>query len=464
LSTPTSPPTDDDAPPPPSDEGGVRREIGHIAPLAAPIALAQLGLVLMGLVDTAILGRVSVDDLAAASIGRSLAFATGSIGMGLASAIEPLASQAIGAGDRARAWAALRSSLTACALAWLPSAAIAVACTELLVPLGVDGALVPRVRAFLVGQLPGIFAFNAYLCAKSFLQAHGDTRPALVGSVVANVINVVVCSLLVRGDDALAWVGLPGVGLPRLGALGAGLATGFGAFVFLAVVLVAARRHRASAPWELVPIRQVFRLGVPLGSQLLAEIGVFALVALLAGRLGAVVVSAHQVAIGLASFTFMGALGVSGATAVRVGHAVGAGRSPLRAGQIGIALGAAVMTVGALVFAALPGALMRLFTDDAEVIALGSGLLYIAAIFQLVDGVQVVAAGALRGAGDVRFPFLANVAAHWLIGMPVALLLGFGLGLGAPGLWWGLTAGLVSVAVMLTARFLYLARRPIARL
>src|SRR5580693_6864846 len=175
--------------------------------------------------------------------------------------------------------------------------------------------------------------------------------------------------------------------------------------------------------------------------------GIFSLVALLAGTLGAEVASAHQVAIGMAAFTFMGALGVSGATAVRVGHAVGAGRSARAAGFLGIALGAGVMMVGVVAFLAVPRLLVSAFTNDARVIAIGVDLVRIAALFQLFDGVQAVAAGALRGAGDVRFPFVANVVAHWLVGFPIALVLGFALHGGAQGLWWGLTAGLVAISI-----------------
>ena len=121
------------------------------------------------------------------------------------------------------------------------------------------------------------------------------------------------------------------------------------------------------------------------------------------------------------------------------------------------------MSFGALLFKFIPGPLIGLFTTDAEVIAIGARLLQIASLFALFDGIQAVASGALRGAGDVRFPFLANVGAHWLVGLPIALGLGFGLGWGAVGLWWGLTAGLVSVSVLLTSRFFYIVRRGIAR-
>ncbi len=453
-------------------------ELRALVRLSLPISIAQLGLVFMGLVDTAIIGHVSVDDLAAVAIGRSIMFGICSIGMGIGFALDPLAAQAVGAGKPERALQALRAGVQAAALVTIPTIVLAFVATLALGPLGVDTAILPRVHAYLLGSAPGVFGFLAFLAGKSFLQAHGATRPALVASLVANVVNAVVCSLLVRGDDALVAIGLPGIGLPRLGAVGAGVASSIGALLLAAIVLHAARSFRpavvARAPGlppdaavrgdgDPVSLVKVLRLGLPVGLQLLAEIGVFSLVALLAGRLGTSVLSAHQIAVGLASFTFMGALGVGGATAVRVGHAVGAGRSPRRSGLVGLGLGAAVMSFGALLFTFIPGPLIGLFTTDAEVIAIGARLLQIASLFALFDGIQAVASGALRGAGDVRFPFLANVGAHWLVGLPIALGLGFGLGWGAVGLWWGLTAGLVSVSVLLTSRFFYIVRRGIAR-
>ena len=469
-------------------------ELRVLARLSLPISLAQLGLVSMSLVDTAIIGHVSVEDLAATAVGRSIIFGISAVGMGVASALDPLAAQAVGAGKPERAYQALRAGLQAAALISLPTILISFAATLLLGPLGVDLTILPRVHAYLLGSAPGVFGYLAFLAGKSFLQAHGATRPALVASLAAKIVNAVVCSLLVRGDDALLAIGLPGVGLPRLGALGAGIASSIGSLLLAAIVLQAARAFRpvtrpSPSPYELPPadlppvdlapadlppgaaaaeplpitLGTVFRLGLPVGLQLLAEIGVFSLTALLAGRLGSTVLSAHQVAVGLASFTFMGALGVGGATAVRVGHAIGAGRSPRQSGLVGLALGAAVMGVGATLFALIPRPLIALFTTDAEVIEVGARLLRIASLFALFDGIQAVASGALRGAGDVRFPFLANVAAHWLVGLPVALTLAFGFNLGAPGLWWGLTAGLVTVSILLAARFFHLANRAIER-
>ncbi|WP_433933811.1 MATE family efflux transporter [Sorangium cellulosum] len=442
-----------------------RSELRALARLALPIAVAQAGLVSMTLVDVAIVGRVSVNELAACAMGRTIVHTCNALGIGISAAVDPLASQAIGAGRPGQAWAALRATLRASVLVSVIAFAAALAATFALAPIGVDPALVPGVRRYILGHALWIFLWPVFLASKSFLQAHGATRPALIAVILANAVNLVACNLMVRGDEVLRWVGLPPLGLPQLGALGAGLAASLASAVLSSIVLWSARRRRGASQDDAgaVPVAAVYRLGVPIGLQLLAEIGVFGMTALLAGRLGATVVSAHQVAIGLAAFAFMGAIGVGGATAVRVGHAVGAGRSPLRPGLLGVLLGAGIMCVSASTYAAFPRALIGAFTPDAQVLAIGVPLLRIAALFQIFDGIQAVAAGALRGAGDVRFPFWANLGAHWAFGLPLSIGLAFGLDLGVRGLWFGLTAGLMAVAAVLTARFLRLARAPVAR-
>jgi len=442
------------------------REVGAIARLATPIALAQFGLNAISLVDVAILGHVSATELGGASIGRSINFAAISLGMGVAAAMEPLASQAVGAGDHEEAWRALVAGLIGCVLVWIPCSILAFGATWLLAPLGIEAELIGPARAFLVPQLPGMLAWSVFLAAKAFLQAHERTMPSLVAAGVANVVNFVACNLLVRGDDALVAAGLPPLGLPSLGAFGAGVASSIATITLAAWVLAAAWKMRpAGARRSLrdAPIRKVVRIGTPVGLQLLAEIGVFSLVGVLAGKLGPIAVAAHQIALSLASFTFMGALGISSATAVRVGHAIGEGRSPRAAGLVGIGIGAAFMSACGVVFLLGRGPLVGAFTDNGEVLALGTTLLVVAAAFQLFDGVQGVAAGALRGAADVRFAFVANVGAHWLVGLPLALWLAFAAGLGAQGLWLGLLAGLTLVAILLFWRFVVITKGKIAR-
>jgi MATE family multidrug resistance protein len=449
----------------PASATNERSELDTIARLAFPIALAQFGVTLLGLVDVAVLGHVSAVDLGGASIGRSIGFAGLALGIGAGAALEPLAAQAIGAGEPHVAWRAFVSTIIACVLIWVPCSALTIAATWLLVPIGVDPELVGPCQSFLIAQTPGLLFFALFLASKTFLQSHKRTWPALASAIVANVVNIVVCNILVRGELPLGRFGRIAVGIRPMGAFGAGLASTISSLVLVAGVMlvILPMRPRSMTAASRVSVAKVLRLGTPIGFQLLAEIGVFSLVAVLAGRLGKVQVSAHQIAIGLASFTFMGVLGVSGATAVRCGHAVGEGRSPRRAGLIGIALGAGFMACSSTLFLFAPRPLVALFTDDPAIADLGVTLLGIAAAFQLFDGVQGVAAGALRGSGDVRFAFAANVGAHWLVGFPLALLLGFHMRLGAPGLWWGLLVGLALVAALLTWRFLVISKRGVER-
>ena len=437
----------------------VAREAREISHLAAPIALAQFGLMTMSLVDTAVLGRVSNVDLAAAALGRNIGFAAQTLSMGLAMGLETFATQAVGAGDDKRAYAALRATLKTIAIAWIPTVLVALAMTLALPLLHAEPAVIARTRMFLLAWAPGLLAFPFFIAGKTYLQAHSRTRPALVAALVANVVNLVVCSVLVRGDDALASVHLPRIGLPKLGALGSGIALSVAGWLLAALVLRAVRevRPRSLQGAPIIGHADVVRVGLPVGAQMLAEVGVFAFVSVFTANFGSATVDANQIALGLASFTFMGALGVSGATAVRVGHAVGARdhEAARRSGLTGIAIGAIYMSFGAIVFAAIPDVLVGLFSHDPEIARVGTALVRVAAVFQLFDGMQAVGAGALRGAGDVRFAFGGGVVSYWIIGLPLALFFGVAQGHGALGMWWGLSASLVAAAMIFLVRFIW---------
>jgi len=218
--------------------------------------------------------------------------------------------------------------------------------------------------------------------------------------------------------------------------------------------------------WNRREVASAFRLGLPVGLQMGAEVGIFVLVGILAARLGALQLAAHQLVLGLISFTFTAALGVGAAGSVRVGVAVGArdARATRIAGHAAFLGGAGLMLLPALAFALIPRAVARLITDQPDVLAAAIPLFLIAAVFQMSDGTQGVGAGVLRGAGDTKFPFYANLLGYWAIGLPVALWLGFHLGLGITGLWWGLCAGLTIVAILLFMRFEKLSRTEITPL
>lgn len=444
--------------------------------LAVPIVAGQLGTMAMGLVDTAIVGRVGEEALAGVALGNNLVVSLTLPAAGLLFALEPIVAQALGAGDRSRARAALRVGLKAAVLLAVPLTILCFASLRLLELFEVDPRVIPDARAYLVARLPSVLPFFVFMAGKTYQQAAARPRYAVEAVVIANVVHAVAGWIAVLGDAGLVRLGLPAVGLPAYGAAGAGIATSLSSVVLAAWVVIVRSRVPRGAPDALdVGERDdgaldrplgttLVRVGAPIGFQLFAEVGIFSLVGLLMGRLGGRATAAHQIALGLASFSFMGALGIAQATSVRVGLAIGEGRPPRRAGAIGLALGIVVMGLWAIVFASAPRALARVFTPEAPVLDAAEDLLRIAAIFQLADGAQVVSAGALRGAADTRFPMIANVVAHWGFGLPLAWWLGFHLHWGARGLWFGLTAGLVVIALALTVRFFVLTRGAIASL
>jgi len=444
--------------------GEYRIELRRLFRLAAPLAAAQAGTQLMGIVDVAVLGRLGARELAASGLGNAIFFAFSIVGMGMVMGVDPLIAQAIGAGDRARArhvlwqgvWLALLTSAVLTLFMGAAAAGIA--------HIGAQPELVAPARLYLLIRTVGLVPFLLFLVCRSYLQGQGLARPLLVSMIVANVFNLFGDILLVFGGGSLpGWTG-PLRAIPAMGVAGAALATVLCSILQLAIVAAAALRIEVEGEvehrWNRTEIGRAARVGLPLGLQMGAEVGIFALVGVLASRLGTLQLAAHQLTIGLASFTFTVALGVAAAGSVRVGNAIGARdtRRTRIAGHAAFVGGVVVMGISGLAFAFFPRAITRLVTNQEDVIATALPLMLVAAVFQLSDGIQAVGAGVLRGAADTRYAFVANVVGHWGIGLPVALLLGFTAHLGIVGLWWGLCAGLTVVAVLLFLRFEKLSR------
>jgi MATE family multidrug resistance protein len=288
-------------------------------------------------------------------------------------------------------------------------------------------------------------------------------RPIVLAIVVANLVNV-----------ALNWVLVFGrLGFPALGPIGTGWASTFSRWTMLLVLglLTVGRlrpylRPAGRVVLEPRPLWRMIRLGAPVGAQFQAEMGAFALVALLMGWLGTAQMAGHQVAINLASLTFMVPVGIAQAGAVRVGQAVGRG-DPAAARQAvksSLLSGAAFMTCTAVLFLTFPDFLTDLYTSEPQVVAVAVALIPIAGVFQVFDGLQAVSAGVLRGIGDTTAPFVANLGAFWMIGLPVGIWLGFRTGAGPAGLWWGLTLGLALLALFLLLRVRFKMRRELQRI
>jgi MATE family multidrug resistance protein len=322
---------------------------------------------------------------------------------------------------------------------------------------------VPLATEYLWALVPGVPAFLLFLALRQTLQAMSIVRPAMIAVVVANVINVFANYVLIFG----------GLGLPPLGVLGSGLATSLSRWTMFLVLALAtggalggAWRRQLGGAWRYAAQRDLLRIGLPISVHQSLEFWLFTVVGLLMGALGAAEFAGHQIALNLAALSFMVPLGIAGAAATRVGNAVGRldGVAARRAAVVCLLLGGAVMVVSAAAFYALPRPLARLFTPDAEVLAVAALLIPVAAAFQIADGTQVVGAGVLRGVADTRFAALCALVGFWGIGLPTGMLLAFRLDLGPAGLWWGLTAGLAGTATLLVLRVRRRLRRPVSEL
>jgi len=433
-----------------------RQELRDTTRLATPLALAQIGTMLMGVVDTAVVSRFSAAHAAGASLGNSVAMGLLVFGMGLAIALEPLIAQAHGAGERDRAWGWWRTGLRVSLISAIPLSFAAIALTMLAHHVGISEETRDIAVDYLIARTPGNLLFLVFMAAKSFLQSYQRSRPLLVAAIVANVFNLVADVLLV--DGVVQW-----------GAVGAGLATSVSTIVLVLIAVGAIGKSRPADTSRIPPgdTRLLLKLGLPLGIQLAAEFLVFSTCGVIATALGDIEGNAHQIALHCTSLTFMAALGISGATAARVGEAVGLSRPDLvrQRSRAGFVLTMAVMGCSALLFALFASPIVGLFSPkEAAVFTLAAELLGIGALFQFFDGTQVLVSGALRGVGDIRFPFIVTTLGYWAVGFPVALGLTYGLDMGAHGLWYGLTAGLFAASVGLGWRYLAIERHGVDRL
>ena len=442
---------------PPENGGGVRgpfptgREFREVLNLALPVAAVQVGMMAMGVVDTVMVGHYSARDLAAVALGNLYFFTAAVFPMGVLMALDPVVSQAVGAGDQPAVGRALqRGGLLALVLG-VPGALALLPGEYLLQLLGQPPEVVPVAAGYALAAIPGLFPFLAFIVFRQTLQAMGRVAPIVVTILMANLLNLVLNWVLIFGR----------LGFPELGAVGSGWASSLsrwamflGLLVFSWPLLKGYVRPIRPEVLQIRPLMRMLRLGSPIGIQFGLEYGAFGTTGLLMGWLGTVAMAGHQVALNLASLTFMVPLGISQATAVLVGQGVGREkpRSARRAAGAGLLLGVVFMGATAVAFLLFPGFLARIYSSDSAVLGLAVTLIPLAGVFQVFDGLQVVASGVLRGVGDTRSPMVLNLLGFWCIGMPVGLWLGFGASMGPRGLWWGLVLGLASVAILLLLR------------
>jgi MATE family multidrug resistance protein len=426
------------------------------------MVLIQVGLMLMGVVDTIMVGRVSPAALAAAALGNLYFFVITIFGLGVLMALDPIIAQALGAHDELAVSRGLQRGIILSIVLTVPVSLLMLLIEPVLTFVGQPTEVIPGAVGYAHRLIPSIWPFYVFVVLRQTLQAHRRTGPIVATMIVANLLNVALNYLWVYGK----------LGFAASGVLGSAWATTTSRWFMAAMMLALGWRHikpyverRAPNLLDPRPIGRMLWLGSPIGAQMVLEVGAFGTVALFMGWLGVAQVAAHQVALNLASLTFMVPLGVSSAAAVVVGHAVGRGDAAgvRRSTSAALLVGAGFMAVMAVVLIAVPGALARLYTSDPAVLGLAVLLLPIAGVFQVFDGLQVVSIGLLRGLGDTQVPVIVNIVGFWCLGMPVSLWLGFGLGYGAVGLWWGLVVGLVMVAAFLMLRVKHRESRDLAR-
>jgi MATE family multidrug resistance protein len=429
---------------------GFRTELRPMLRLAAPLAMAELGWMAMGFVDTIMAGRIDAVSIGAGGVGHMLFFPVAVSATGLLMGMDTLVSQAFGARNDADCRHTLINGM------WLALAISPVTVALFLATIPVLRAvhtnpevmalLVPYVRALAWGVAPLIF----YTVFRRYLQARNIVRPITFAVVSANLINFAGNWLLMYGN----W------GAPKLGLEGSGISTamsrGYIGLVLGIAVWMHERRHGGrifTMNWrpDFPRLRALIALGVPSAVQIGVEGAVFGVVTVMAAKLDAISLAAHTISVNVISITFMVPLGISSAAAVRVGQAIGR-RDPhgaAVAGWTALALGALFMGCAGLALFAAPRAIAGLYAPEPGVIAVSTTLLGLAAFFQLFDGAQVVATGALRGLGDTRTPAIAHFAGYWIFGMPVAYALCFHYGWGVRGIWTGLTVALVLIGAVL---------------
>ena len=442
--------------------GIIQREAVATLVLAAPLIAGQLFTMGMNVVDVMLAGHLGAHVLGAVAIGSSIWSLVVMALVGLMTALPPSIAQLDGAGRRDAVvplfrqalWLAIAVGLGLMAAVWWGGPVFARA---IGLPAGVAADVGGFLRAASFGA-PGLALFFA---CRGFSEGLSATRPTMLIGALGVLLLIPVGYLLMYG----------GFGLPGHGARGSGMAAAIICWVeglsYAAVVRFAP--FYPGVAWgggrpglDLRAIAGLLRLGLPMAASVLMEVGLFSAAGLAIGRLGETAVSGHQIALNIAGLAFMVPLGVSTAITVRVGNAVGR-RDPTgvrRAGLVGIGLVLATQLCSSLVMLGAPRLIASLYTADPAVTASAAGLLLLAGLFQLSDGIQVAANGALRGLKDTRLPMLITAFAYWGVGMPVAWWLGFPRGMGAPGVWLGLCAGLTVAAALLLLRFARMTRPP----
>lgn len=440
----------------------VKQHIKETVSLASPIVVAQIGYIMMSVVDNAMVGRLGAVPLAAAALANNVFFLILVVGLGISYAVTPLVAIAVGNSEKREEGELFKHSFLINVITSIILLVIVLVASNGLKFLKQSPEVVEYAESYFrilaYSSIPLMF-FQSY---KQFVEGLSIMRPAMIISITANLVNVFANWLLIYGN----------LGFPRLELDGAGWATFISrCFMMFAMAFFVYKSGRVnkydlsfkSFHPKLETIKKLLRLGIPSGLQYLFEIGAFAFAAVMVGWLNPESLAAHQIAINLASLTYMVAMGISSAGAVRVGNAVGVKNilEVRRSGFTALSLSIGFMMFAGLIFILFNYQLPHLYINEKIVINIAADLLIIAALFQIFDGTQAVSLGILRGLTDVKIPTIITFFAYWIIALPLAYILGFTFNFGINGIWVGLLFGLFFSGLLLSIRFNIKSKREI---
>lgn len=432
----------------------VKKEVSLLMKIGLPVIAAQMLQMSMSFVDTVMAGRLSPEDLAAVAVGSSILMPFIVLCLGCMMAVTPIVAQHVGGRDFHLIGKNARQVLWLSFILSIPSFFILRNLDAAFTVIGVTEDIIPIASGYLKAISWGIFPAYAYGALRYFNEGLSVTRPAMFIALIGTLVNIPANYILMFGK----------LGMPQLGAVGTGYAS---AIVFTVMFIGMLWFTYGFKPYSRFEIFKGFRLpekkylkellsiGVPIGISSTMEVTMFAVVSLLMSTISTIAVAGHQVAINFAAMMFMIPFGLSVAISARVGNAIGRKR-PDEArfrGYVGVAVSCCIMASTALFILLFPETIVSIYTDDAAVTEIAVQLLFMAAIFQLSDGLQVSGFGALRGLKDTKIPMYVNLFAYWVLGIPIAYYLGFVAGFGAPGLWGGLIAGLTVAGILHNLRF-----------
>lgn len=428
--------------------------------LAYPVMLSQLGQVSVGVADSMMVGRLGAETLAAASLANSIFFVIMMFGIGISMAITPLVAAADGEGRTKRIGRVFRHGFVINTFSGFALLLIILLAIPGLYTLNQPVEVVELAIPYLVIITASLVPFMFFQTFKQFAEGLSQTKQAMAITIFCNVINVFLNWVMIYGN----------LGFPALGLNGAGWATLISRVLMGLMFFYYLRNSKRYTSYNLgfgfrkmsFPLTsKMLQIGVPTGFQFIFEVGAFSAAAIMMGWIGVNALASHQIAVNLSSISYMMASGLSAAAMVRVGNQMGRNdiKSLRQIGFTSFAMVMVFMLFFALILIGFRNFLPLLYIDELPVVEMTAGLLVIAGLFQLSDGIQVVGLGTLRGMADVKFPTLITLVAYWVVGLPLGYFLAFHAGFGEQGIWYGLLIGLTGTGILLVYRFHRLSRK-----